>query len=190
MTASLTAAVLVLVITDICGDDASLRCPHDPPLSSGSLETKKRQSQFYAILRPHPPAAPANAGRETNTSSMRRLEGVTPNTSRTLDTNRFSLEETSVMLEDFRFEYSPPLARAARFRSLPDFNWLRSWRLEDERGLFYNFSNRGSRIALCYSDIFQVRRNPDKGGHGPSIFFQLDLGKSKSSLRRRSTIFR
>ena len=80
--------------------------------------------------------------------------------------------------EKFQFQ-SFHLSR--RDEKRPLFTWLPGWRLESDRGLFHSFRNQASVLAFAYSDIFETRANPDKGGHGPGILFRHDLGKRKKS---------
>jgi hypothetical protein len=92
-----------------------------------------------------------------------------------------------------------PTAEQFRFQSFhlspgdedrPLFAWLPGWRLEANRGLFHKFRNQASVLAFAYSDIFETRGNPDKGGHGPAILFRLDLGKTRkraSQVGRRES---
>ncbi len=61
----------------------------------------------------------------------------------------------------------------------PLFTWLAGWRLDTDRGLFHYFRNQASVLAFAYSDIFETRGNPDKGGYGPAILFRHHLGKTR-----------
>jgi hypothetical protein len=72
---------------------------------------------------------------------------------------------------------SPKSARLPRFLS-----WLHGWRMEKDRGLFRPLRAGKSRVAFAYSDIFETRGNPEKGGHGLSILFRKDFGKSSGPL--------
>ena len=72
-----------------------------------------------------------------------------------------------------------PLSR--REEKPPLFAWLPGWRLETDRGLFHYFRNQASVLAFSYSDIFETRSNPDKGGHGLAILLRHELGKSRKS---------
>ena len=78
--------------------------------------------------------------------------------------------------EQFQFQ-SFHLSR--RDEERPLFTWLGGWRLNTDRGLFHSFRNQASVLAFAYSDIFETRANPDKGGHGPGIRFRHDLGKTR-----------
>ena len=60
----------------------------------------------------------------------------------------------------------------------PIFAWLPGWRLEADRGLCYRFRNHFSEVAFAYSDIFESRANPEKGGHGPAVLFRYALGQT------------
>jgi hypothetical protein len=56
--------------------------------------------------------------------------------------------------------------------------WLDGWRMDMERGLFRPLRNQASRIAIAYTDIFDTRGNPDKGGHGLGILLRYDFRKA------------
>ncbi len=78
--------------------------------------------------------------------------------------------------EQFHFQ---PFRLSPRDENRPLFAWLPAWRLEADRGLFHKFRNQASVLAFAYSDIFETRGNPDKGGHGLAIRFRHDLGKTR-----------
>ena len=64
-------------------------------------------------------------------------------------------------------------------KPLPNFlSWMRGWRFEKDRGLFRPIRSR-SRLALSYSDIFETRGNPDKGGHGLGLLFRHDFAANR-----------
>lgn len=56
--------------------------------------------------------------------------------------------------------------------------WLDGWRMDMERGLFRPLRNQASRLAIAYTDIFDTRGNPDKGGHGLGILLRYDFRKA------------
>lgn len=61
-------------------------------------------------------------------------------------------------------------------------SWMEGWRMDIERGLFRPLRDHAFRLALAYSDIFETRSHPDKGGHGPGIVFRYDF--RRPSARR------
>jgi hypothetical protein len=63
-----------------------------------------------------------------------------------------------------------PIEAAARF----NFSWLAGWWLERDGALFRPVGT-SKRVAFAYSDVFETRRNPEKGGHGVSILYRCDL---------------
>jgi len=61
-------------------------------------------------------------------------------------------------------------------------NWallqtLRKWGINAEHGLSHTFSEPQWSMALQYSDIFETRSNPERGGHGMSVFFRYSFRK-------------
>lgn len=60
--------------------------------------------------------------------------------------------------------------------------WLDGWRMDMERGLFRPLRSQASRLAIAYTDIFDTRGHPDKGGHGLGILLRYDFRKA-SELR-------
>ena len=68
------------------------------------------------------------------------------------------------------------LRPAAKETPLPHLlSWMEGWRMDIERGLFRPLRHHAFRLALAYSDIFETRSHPDKGGHGPGIVFRYDF---------------
>jgi len=65
----------------------------------------------------------------------------------------------------------------------PLLTWLRGWRMDIDGGLYLPLQRGASRLAFAYSDIFETRGDPDKGGHGMSILFRYDFGTKARSLR-------
>ncbi|MGZ8901478.1 MAG: hypothetical protein ACXW3Z_15410 [Limisphaerales bacterium] len=56
--------------------------------------------------------------------------------------------------------------------------WLDGWRMDMERGLFRPLRNQASRLAIAYTDVFDTRGHPDKGGHGLGILLRYDFRKA------------
>jgi hypothetical protein len=61
-------------------------------------------------------------------------------------------------------------------------NWallqtLRKWGINAEHGLSHTFNEPQWSLALQYSDIFETRSNPERGGHGMSVFFRYSFRK-------------
>jgi len=67
----------------------------------------------------------------------------------------------------------------------PLLTWLRGCHLDQDQdgGLYFPLQRGASRLALAYSDIFETRGDPDKGGHGISILFRCDFGMNAKALR-------
>jgi hypothetical protein len=57
------------------------------------------------------------------------------------------------------------------------FETLRHWGIEAENGLCHTFAERRLCLAVEYSDIFETKCDPDKGGHGMSVFFRYSFRK-------------
>jgi hypothetical protein len=68
------------------------------------------------------------------------------------------------------------LRAAVRETPLPHLlSWMEGWRMDIERGLFRPLRDRAFRMAFAYTDIFDTRGNPDKGGHGLGVLFRYDF---------------
>ncbi len=59
----------------------------------------------------------------------------------------------------------------------PVFETLRRWGVDSQHGLSHTFAEQRWRVALDYIDIFETGCDPDKGGHGMSLFFRYSVGK-------------
>jgi hypothetical protein len=57
------------------------------------------------------------------------------------------------------------------------FETLRRWGIDAEHGLCHTFGERRWALALEYTDIFETNCDPDKGGHGMSVFFRYSFRK-------------
>jgi len=59
----------------------------------------------------------------------------------------------------------------------PVFVTLRKWGVDSQQGLSHTFAEHRWSLALDYLDIFETGCDPDKGGHGMSLFFRYNIGK-------------
>jgi hypothetical protein len=189
MNSAFIVSVLLLAMSPpIQGVDLFCRCSGAQRSAAIPITTNKFTSLFQPRLIAYSRTESSPSAHKTNATEP-HIDGARPDTRIAPDTNLVNPEgDPRIVVEDFHLEYSP-LARSVSRGDLPEFQWLRGWRLEEERGLFYSFAKGTSRVALCYSDIFRARGNPEKGGHGPSILFQFDFGKTSNSSRKRTSLF-
>jgi hypothetical protein len=153
------------------------------PVSSGVLSyfAYRQPRQVYVPLKPAPNTAKALSRQKL---SLERSEEPAP--SRTSSGERRPGQEvtsfvSASLLEGNEGEPREKLeisaVKSSPIKSPIVARIFSKWRVDATGGLTRPVLNSGSQLRLGYSDIFETRGNPDKGGHGVSILFKHNFSK-------------
>jgi hypothetical protein len=165
---TIRAAVLVAVAAACAVARPSFAEPHIAPFGSAGLAVAANATGFALQVSLRNRAA--NSKSRNNGTEIPVLEYQL---STSIANDSVELGTTLFIPNQFS---SLRLKAAPKETPLPHLlSWMEGWRMDIERGLFRPLRDHAFRLALAYSDIFETRSHPDKGGHGPGIVFRYDF---------------
>ena len=157
---ALLVAVALLVATRVYAADTECVARSGNSWSRPGSFIAKAQRPFFAI------------GVALKSFTRSKLHTAPPPAPESTD---FALQSNDTVDEKLPAPIVPSFDSDRDQSSLPPFlGWIRGFRMDKDRGLYRAMG--GSRVAVAYSDVFDTRGNPEKGGHGLSFVFRHDMG--------------